>query len=117
MIKVISFGIPFDCINPWADESMPKRRPANKVPTAVLLPTSATAIPVKPYPSFDASTRPYLNEPSDTMPPARPANAPAIAIESTTLRITGIPLHRAASLLKPVARSPKPILVFSMMNQ
>ena len=42
---------------------------------------------------------------------------PAIAIEVTTLAITGMPLHLAASLLKPVARSAKPYLVFSIKNQ
>jgi hypothetical protein len=64
---------------PWTRQ--PKRSAASPTPTAVLRPSSATAIPMKPmFETWMSSTPIRYSQPSSSIAPARPANIPEIAI-------------------------------------
>ncbi|OLD99843.1 MAG: hypothetical protein AUG91_05825 [Actinobacteria bacterium 13_1_20CM_4_69_9] len=72
--------------------SAPKRSADKPTPTAVLRPSSATAIPMKPIFDTWTSSTPSRNcHPRMSRPPASPANRPEIAIATMKLRPTLMP--------------------------
>ncbi len=66
------------------------------------------AMPVKPSPAGKSRLYDRLSPPSSCGMPTRPATAPEISSEMTTIRLTLTPLATAALSDRPVARRSKP---------
>ena len=86
------------------------------MPTGLLRPSSAIAMPVKPSPA--GKSVPYAwTSPSSCGMPTRPATAPESSMLTTTMRLTLTPLATAAGSERPVARRSKPNRVRPSRNQ
>ncbi len=77
------------------------------MPIGLLRPSSAIAMPVKPYPVGKSCAYAWLL-PSSSGMPTSPATAPEISMVRITILRTEIPLATAAVSDRPVARRSKP---------
>ena len=103
-----STGMPEnDCIRLPPARSAPNSSAASRTPHGLPRPSSATVMPSKPMlPATEPVNAPAV--PSSTVVPPRPASAPAMIIVPVYETATLIPAVRAASGLRPTARSSKP---------